>query len=41
MAADMGSHIDHLEDSKARLASVLVLPLSRHVPLGPAEQVQE
>jgi DNA-binding FadR family transcriptional regulator len=33
--------LDHLEDSKARLASVLVLPLSRHVPPGPAEEVQE
>jgi DNA-binding FadR family transcriptional regulator len=33
--------LDHLEDSKARLASVLVLPLSRHVLPGPAEEVQE
>ena len=38
--------LDHLEDSKQRLASVLVLPLSRHVPSGQtipsgqAEQVQ-
>jgi DNA-binding FadR family transcriptional regulator len=32
--------LDHLEDSKARLASVLVLPPSRHVLSGQAEPVQ-
>jgi hypothetical protein len=29
--------LDHLEDSKERLASVLVLPVSRHVPQGQAD----